>query len=352
MADASDPPQSAAEKLVGVTLLKNWIVEKRLRREEGLSGGSRSCCYRAKSLTGELAFIKAFDFHRELVLGDTEQLESMLREFNHERNVHKHCADLGISRVTRILGAGKVAIDGEAVNFIVCEWAEKCLREEQPPGDARVSAKDRFIALRDAASALSQLHAAGVAHQDVKPSNAVCYGDSNLKLTDLGSSSCESMASPPHDQMALVGQPNYAPYELLYGQPIGTWRGRRFGCDLFLLGNLCFTSFVGSSLTIAALHFLPDHLRHVNDNVRYDEVIPYLLEAHQLLIPSLLGDSLSDDIRDEVVQLVMCLCHPNPLRRGHAKNLINGTAQFGLERFISRFNALAIKASLGSRGSI
>lgn len=341
----------AAECLAGLTLLDKWEVQQRIRHDDGLSGSSRSSCYRASAINGDLAFIKAFDFRRQELGGDTDLLERMVREYNYERNVHYFCRDQGVSRVTRIFGAGKVIVGGEVVHFIVCEWANKCLREHQPPGDIDISSSERFAAMRDITASLAQLHQAGVAHQDIKPSNAVCTEIGSVKLTDLGSSSCEVIDAPPHDLEYLVGQPNYAPYELLYEYPPAGWRRRRFGCDLFLLGNLCFTSFVGVSLSHAALHYIPEHLRHTDFFGDYLEVVPHLIEAHELLIPIMLKGKVPEPFLDEISHLVACLCHPDPLRRGHSKNLQFKNNPFGLEHFISRFDILAKKAKVLRRGT-
>jgi len=343
--------EGAAEQLVGLTLLDEWNVQVRIRHDDGLTGSSRSACYRAASQKGQKAFVKAFDFRRLELHGDTDLLERAVREYNYERDVHYFCVEQGVSRITQIYAAGKIVVGGEVVHFIVCEWADKCLREDQPPGDPAVRVSDRFKALRDATSALAQLHQTGIAHQDVKPSNAVCSDLGLLKLTDLGSSSCERIAAPPHDSQFLVGQPNYAPYELLYGQPLAGFQQRRLACDLFLLGNLCFTSFVGASLSCAALHCIPSQLRHNEYTGNYAEVIPHLKEAHDLLIPVFLKSKVPEPLLRDVVEIVRCLCHPDPNRRGHEKNIKFGNNQFGLERFISNFDILEKKAIIFSRGT-
>lgn len=341
----------AAERLINLTLLDIWKIQQRIRHDDGMTGSSRSACYRAVSPTGDIAFVKAFDFRRQELGGDTDLLERMVREYNYERNVHYFCRERQVSRVTRIYGAGKVIVDGEAVHFLVCEWANKCLREHQPPGDDGVSSSERFAAMRDTAAALAQLHQAGVAHQDIKPSNAVCTDIGFVKLTDLGSSSCEVIDAPPHDLDCLVGQPNYAPYELLYEYPPSNWHRRRFGCDLFLLGNLCFTSFVGGSLSFMALHSIPTQFRHTEFAGDYAEVVPHLMEAHEMLVPTLLKGKIPDSLLDDVVQIIVSLCHPDPFRRGHSKNLQYKNNPFGLERFITTFDVLAKKAKVLHRGA-
>jgi hypothetical protein len=347
---AAPNSQGAAEKLVGLTLLNTWRVFERIRYDDGLSGSSRSACYKAISPSGCFSFVKAFDFRHEELGGDTDSLEKMVREYNYEKNVHIFCADQGVSRVTRIIGADKIVVEGVVVHFLVCEWANRCVREHQPPGSIGVSAHDRFLTMRDTAAALAQLHQSGVAHQDIKPSNAMVTDGGFVKLTDLGSSSCESINSPPHDFNALVGQVNYAPYELLYEQPPNGWRNRRFGCDLFLLGNLCFTTFVGASLSCLALHYIPHNYRHTSFCGDYGEVVPYLLEAHHAIIPRFLSETVPAGLVDDLSLLVSCLCHPDPLRRGHARNLQYHNNPFGLERVITAFDVFAKKAKLIASG--
>ena len=274
----------------------------------------------------------------------------MVREFNYEKNIHNYCVDQNINRITRIYAADKITVDGEVVHFIICEWADKCLRESQPPGDTSISLSARFAALRDVASAHAQLHRAGIAHQDAKPSNAMCPMNGAVKLADLGSSSCERMDAPPHDLDILVGQPGYAPYELLYEQPPSSWRRRRFGCDLFLLGNLCFTSLVGGSVSRLALHWLRPELRPSVFLGHYADVMPHLIEAHELLIPAAISVSVPEAFVHDVSSLISALCHPDPMRRGHPKNLLSNGHPFGLERFVGQLNLLSNRAKVLEHG--
>lgn len=340
-----------AESLLGETLLDKWRVEKRIRHDDGISGSTRSSCYQARSTTGELAFIKAFDFRHEELHGDIDQLELMIREFNYEKNAHNYCVEKKLSRVTRIYGADKIIVSGEAVHFIVCEWAEKSLREHQPPGDVSIPWGERFLALREIASALSQMHSAKMAHQDIKPSNAVCFSGGKLKLADLGSSSCELITPAPHDLQMLVGQPNYAPYELLYEYPQSTWSKRRLGCDIFLMGNICFTTLVGASLSYLVLHALPEEYRPDVYTGDYAQVLPFLITDHSYLIPTILSTILPSDLASDAIQLISSLCHPDPVKRGHYKNINQNYNQYGLERVVSQLDILATKARIHDRGS-
>lgn len=342
-------PEGPAERLVGKALNGKWIVHERLSRDSGDTGQSRSSCYRAVSVDGQAAFVKAFDFRQDDRSGDTERLERNVREFNHERKIHEHCNRL--SRVTRIYDSGTVTVADQAVHFIVCELAAQSFRSWQPPGEASIPAHERLRALRKIASALVQLHGAGVAHQDVKPSNAVCFDGERIKISDLGSSSCQQLPSPPHDEDAVVGQPNYAPYELLYPNAgSSTWQRRRFGCDAYLLGNLIFTAFVGASLTVVVLHGVDEKLRPDRCTCNYEDVLPDLITAQFALVPDFLREYVPDIVADDVIRLVLALTHPDPAKRGLSPGLVQGERQFDLHRSVGALNTLATRAELDSLG--
>lgn len=342
-------PEGPAERLVGLVLNDQWMIHERLVRDGGDTGQSRSSCYRAVSRDGKAAFVKAFDFRQDDRSGDTERLERNVREFNHERKIHEHCNRL--SRITRSYDSGTVMVADQAVHFIVCEFAAQSFRSWQPPGEAGVPAHERLRALRKIASALVQLHGAGVAHQDVKPSNAVCFDGERIKISDLGSSSCQHLPSPPHDDDAVVGQLNYAPYELLYPSAgTSTWQRRRFGCDVFLLGNLIFTAFVGASLTVAVLHGIDEKLRPDCCACSYEEVQSDLITAHFELVPLFLRVFVPAVVAEDVIKLVLALTHPDPARRGLSSGLVQGERQFDLQRSVGTLNTLARRAELDRLG--
>jgi len=103
-------PSSGAEKLEGLLLDSTWYVEKRIQRSVEQSGLARSSCYMAINGQGEHAFIKAYDFRHDDINVDPEKLAEFLAEYLHEKRVHEYCSRL--SRVTRVIGSGKVTVDG------------------------------------------------------------------------------------------------------------------------------------------------------------------------------------------------------------------------------------------------
>lgn len=326
-----------------MTLLNNWKVIERIRRDAVRSGEPRSSCYRAVGKNGENAFIKAFDFRQADIDTDPKSLENMLREFNHERDVHELCRDRRLARITRIHDTSKVVVDGQAVHFLVCEYAPQSLREAQPPGKGCVPAWERLEALRKVAAGVAQLHSIEVAHQDIKASNAVACTCGDVKVSDLGSSSCRTLPPVPHDLLSFCGQPNYAPYELLYSFH-GNWTQRRIGCDMFLLGNMLYTSFAGHSLSVILLHCIPHELRHDKTD-DYELVLPFLIESHNEVLPMVVAETFPPEINEDARKLLMSMCHPDPRIRGLALNR-NKSVQYSLERCISALDLMSRKCQL------
>lgn len=334
-----------ADQLVGMTLSGGWLITEQLARDPGDSGTARAVCYRSKSNEGEWAFVKAYDFRNVETSGDTEALERMVAEYNNEKRIHQHCKDKRLSRVTNILDHGVQIVSGQPVHYIVCEYAESSLRRAHPPGEIGTPTESRLIALRKVASAIVQLHTVGVAHQDIKHSNVAYFNESVIKLTDLGSASCQHLPSPPHDGDALVGQPNLAPYELLYEKRPSSWRSR-FACDTYLLGNMIFTSFVGISVTPVVLHGISSQLHPGIFTGDYQQVLPDLTTQHYELVPEFLSATTPSAILKDVNALVTRLCHPDPSRRGLGVASTAEGMQLDLHRCVSTLNTLAIRARL------
>jgi serine/threonine protein kinase len=337
--------ENRAEKLVGLALNQRWVVLEQISIKADGYGGTRAVCYRAVNTEGAVAFVKAFDFRFDDDSGDTRKLERNVSEFNHEKDLHERCKQL--QRVTRIYDHGKIAVDGYNVHFIICEYAEQSFRNHHPPGDGDVPASERLDALKKITLAILELHSSKVAHQDLKPSNAVRFDDDRIKVTDLGSATCEDL-SAPHDSDVLVGQPTYAPYELLYRSEASMWNKprRRYGCDAFLLGNLIFTVFTGASLSMLLLHAIPEEMQPINFDGHYDEVLPHLTAAHYLCAELALREFVPSVIADDLCRLVVSLCHPDPSQRGLGRGFDRGDRHLDLRRCVGTLNSLAAKAKL------
>jgi len=199
-------------------------------------------------------------------------------------------------------------------------------------------------AMHHASSGLKQLHGAGVAHQDLKPSNLLVFGDRSSKVADLG---CAAIRDgwAPRDGTPIAGDLGYAPPELLYRYLPPDWNVRRLGCDLYLLGGLLVFFILGMSVTALIQSRLDESHRWQQWSGRYQDVLPYVRAAHATMletvkeaVPALLADDLTGIVRE--------LCEPEVELRGHPAERLGSRSPFSVERYVSRFDLLARRAEL------
>ncbi|MDQ2891177.1 MAG: protein kinase [Gemmatimonadota bacterium] len=203
--------------------------------------------------------------------------------------------------------------------------------------------------LHHVASGLMQLHNAEIAHQDLKPSNVLVFGSKSSKIADLGSAALRTRTGPL-DQFTMVGDPAYAPPELLYSHVSPEWNARRFGCDAYLLGSMVVFFFTRTGTTGLILNhldraFWPSILEGGEWTGDYPAVLPYVQEA---FANSLHGLQISapSEFADNLVTIVRQLCEPDPLRRGHPRSRAAHGNPYSLERYVSWFNDLATRAEM------
>jgi hypothetical protein len=94
-------------------------------------------------------------------------------------------------------------------------------------------------------------------------------------------------------------------------------------------------------------------LKHLDPSLRppgnyfgeYREVLPYIRNAFDSALDEFRDHVRPSSIADELCAMVRQLCDPDPGYRGHPTDRM--TNQFSVERYISRFDALARRAELG-----
>ena len=184
-----------------------------------------------------------------------------------------------------------------------------------------------------------QLHGQAIAHQDLKPSNVLRFPDGNLKLGDLGRSSLRGKQAP-HDNMAVPGALNYAPFDLQYGQLPSDWVERRLSTDVFHLGCLTVFTFTNICFPTFVMGQLAEPHRPANWGAPYDQVIPHIQVAMIQALQAI-SDDFPDRFRDDLISIVRDLCHPDPALRGQSG--ARGSAPVGqlwLQRYVSKFDIL------------
>jgi serine/threonine protein kinase len=340
---ASNP----AEMLEGTVLDGGWTVEAKVVPSATATGGNFSVGYIVRHETRGQAFLKALDYSRAFRAQDTAMvLQAMTSAYVFERNLLELCGERNLSRVVRALAAGQFDIgNGQPpVNYLIFERAD---------GDVRshLDAIQEFDAawvlrvLHNVAVGLSQLHAQGIAHQDVKPSNTLIFDGNLSKIADLGCADQIGELSP-RGNLRVAGDPKYAPPELLYSYVSSDWRTRRRGCDLYHLGSMILFLFTGVTTTAALLHYLLVEQYPENWGDPYPDILPHLRNAL---------DEIAEDLRqtlcgrdsDALVSMFRELCDPDPALRGDPKSRKGHHDPYSLQRYIASLDLLARRAEWG-----
>jgi serine/threonine protein kinase len=329
------------ERLEGIELEGGWIVGKRLRETHGATGGVFSEGYRVDNRDGDAAFLKAIDFYDAGFEPDPARaLQPLIESFNFERDLLSKCREKNLDRVVRYITEGKVMLDGHAVQYLILELAERDIRG-QIDLVRRIDLAWQLRVLHHIATGMRQLHSQRIAHQDLKPSNVLVFGDNVCKLGDLGKAAHPDYA-PPHDEEDNPGDKSYSAPELLYGHTLSDWKRRRFGADLYLLGSMIVFIFTRASMTSLIQREL-EHYHHWKIwRGSYEQVLPFVRDAFGRALLKV-KDVMPPEIRTELMAMIRQLCDPDPDLRGHPSNR---GVPYELERYLNELNILARKAEL------
>lgn len=341
-----------AEELSGLVLEGNWKVVSKVERPPQATGSCFSCGYIVESVSGAKGYLKALDYSRALTSPNPARaLQAMTEAFNFELALCEKCSGKRLRRVVRAIGDGKVSVRAEdpasVVQYLIFELADSDVR-------AYLDSFDQFDiawvlrALHHVATGLKELHGAGIAHQDLKPSNVLVFEEEGSKVADLGRGAYKGTLGP-WDELEIAGDKAYAPPELLYGYVGDDWNLRRFGCDAYLLGSMVVFFFGRGSMTGLLFAEMEESYHWRTWSGTFEEVLPYVRDAFGRAVECFKQD-VPDEIREEICVIVRQLCEPYPRLRGHPQNRRGGGNQYSLERYVSKFNLLASKAEYGLLG--
>jgi len=342
----------AVAMLCGLPLTNGWIVKKEIDRSPHASGGTFSHSYLVEK-EGKQGFLKAFDFSHAFESGKNtiEIISALTGAYEHEKEILQICAEKRLSKVVIAIDYGDVQvpnynqIEGK-VFYLIFEMADGDIR-------AQVDTTKRFDALwsmhavKDVCLGLWQVHKQMIAHQDAKPSNILVYKGEGFRISDFGRSS-RNGRNVVHDEFAVAGDRNYSPPELLYGYTHSEFVVRRFGCDLYLLGNLAAFMLAGVNMTASILARLDKQFHPNVWNRTYSEVLPYIQQAFTCVLEDL-KPQIDPIIPKEVWSIIQQLCNPDLSRRGHPRGLGNISEQYSLERYSSQFDRLLQQTQLMAR---
>ena len=342
---------TAASRLVGLTLDQGWTVYQRLERPQDSSGGTFSHSYLARR-GDQIAFVKAFDFSAafEPNVDTMSILKQLTTSYDHERDVLEHCRGRHISNVAIAIGHGSVVVPTMdsmqgRVFYLLFERAE---------GDIRCQMNSLYsqdavwciTALRQVCLGLWQVHRELIAHQDIKPSNILHYGGTDIRISDFGRSSRRGH-SIWYDEHNVAGDMAYAPPELLYGYLDPDFIKRRIGTDLYMLANLAIFLFTGVNLTESILSRLDPQHHYMNSTAQYQTVLPYLQESFGRVLEDISAE-LPRPLTESIIPFVMQLGNPDLAKRGYPKN-VGTRAQYSLEPYVGKLTSMVIEVQIQVR---
>ncbi|WP_034388540.1 protein kinase [Deinococcus sp. YIM 77859] len=345
--------------LHGLTLEGGWRVTGRATTVKGQpAGGHQSVGYFVERADGHPGFLKAIDLSGIIQARNVMRaLQEVTEQFNFEVSLLEHCSDMRLSRVVHAIDHGEHRIPGALipVPYIVFDRADGDVRDH-----LEATTVDDVWLLRcihHVAVGLHQLHTARFAHNDVKPANVLVFEALGSKIGDLGTA-VDASGTSPHGGKAFAGSWDCAPPEVPYlAEQVDAWQhGRR--CDLYMLGGLITFLFTHQHFNTFLKRELPEELLPLfwggDFTGPFEEALPHLLAAFDRAareVEVALRPRLHPSVAGEVTRSIRELCHPDPARRGHPRNL-SGLNPLGLERYISLYDRLVMKAGLArKRGS-
>lgn len=328
-----------ASRLEGKKIGK-WTVLKKREKVPEDNSGFFSTCYTVQNENGELAFLKGYNYVYAFGSRGNSAgiLKFMTENFTYEKDLLEFCTECQMRRVVTAIDSGEYDEDGELipVPYLVFEIAQGSLKNHQELQNPDLAWK--LKAYHGALVGLSQLHQQRIAHQDIKPSNILIFGDNVSKISDLGSATQfgneSNFAGPDHQ-----GDLRYVPIELLYGYFSSEWDIRRFAADLYMMGGLLTYLITGSNFLSLMCQKIPTQHSHKNRGCTYAGALPYIYNAYFDTLREIEA-ILPVKIKKELIEIIAELSHPEPEVRGNPRGLRIVHRQFSLERYISVIDRL------------
>jgi serine/threonine protein kinase len=345
-----------AHLLAGKDLGEGWKVVAPIKRPENATGGNFATAYIVEK-EGKQAFLKAMDLSKALLSENLlEGLQHFTDTIRFEGEILEVCAGKRMNRVVTLLTQGQLELDStnpdplarraSIVFYFIFELADADLRKgiESDP-----TAAQKINVLFNVALGIQQLHQEDIAHQDIKPSNVVLFGELQ-KVADLGRASRRGRTSP-NDTWRFPGDPTYMPPEFAYGFVASEYSDRRLGADLYALGSLMAFLFSLESATPLLFSSLAQHARpDAWKGGDFRDVLPFLIDAHSRVC-DYLESFFPAACRVEMLEAYRQLTHPDPLVRGHPRARAQVGRPHGIDRYTSLFELLRRKQAIADRCS-
>lgn len=330
------------DAIIGEVLEGGWEVRESFSGYTGhFSGG-----YIAVNVkSDEKAFLKVCDLDvaRNMPGDFLENIKILTDTFIFERDLLKECGSRKLKRVVKAYGYGDLPLSNTQfpIPYIIFEYAENIAKSVLQLSETL----DHAILLRylhGVFLGIQQLHAAGIAHQDIKPSNVLVFEGDTSKIADLGRAS-KMGSTIHHDSHIFPGDRAYAPPEFAYGQVSQDWNERRFASDLYMLGSLIIYFYTEVQLTIYWRQNIPSELKPAKMWRHYEQVIPALHDCFSNMY-DVLEPRLAEEFREPMMEMVRQLTNADPKLRGYPKFRQRQGNSYNLEPYVSKLGSLAKRA--------
>ena len=335
-----------AQCLTGLTVENGWKVNKILKKTPNATGGAFSTGYEVEK-DGKKAYLKAVDFSKALQDPDLlKALQLQLEIFNFEKELLEICKNEKLHKVVTPIDSGKVIVPCfppviNTVHYIIFDLADGDIR--------KVYSFEKhdfyfvFSSLHNIAVGIQELHSLNIAHQDIKPSNALVFND-KTKISDIGRASCK--AKPfQYDNYQCPGDRNYIAPEQVYGYHAHNDFTDKFAADMYSFGSLFYFYFYDIPLSSLFQQEFQKNSFSMTNNFE-DDLINWERAFDDILsiTKSDLLKVLKPESCNTIINMIQSLCAPDPRKRGHKKNIAHGLPQYSFERFITELDQLDKKA--------
>lgn len=342
----TSPKDYPARNLSGVTLKNGWKITDKVCYDDTHTGGRYSICYNIDR-EGKTYFLKAYDLLAYIQGDDNhekrfEALDKMTSQFKYETELSKFCQNSRLDKIVSIIDSGiHASTDGTMVPYLIFERADCDVRKFLSI-NSMIENTWKLKSLHEIATGLKQLHGVRVYHQDIKPSNILTYNRES-RITDLGRAVWKEHYCPFVNEL-YIGDKTYMAPEVAYRHHFEDDVEKMLLTEMYLFGSLVCYYFTSTPYNGLLYSQLPQELHHANSGMTYSEVLQPLTEAHAKVISSLRELITVDNhkIKDELIDILDQLCHPDFKKRIHPKISPNASVslKYGMERIVSRLNKL------------
>lgn len=323
-----------------------WSVVMKREKADGDNSGFWSTCYTVVNEKGEYAFMKAYNYSYAFrgTASSADVLRYMTENFTYERDLLSFCAERNMDRVVVAIDSGEYREAAEIlpVPYLVFEIAQGNLKTHE--GLMNPDLVWKLRAFHGALVGLSQLHKAKIAHQDIKPSNILIFGQAYSRISDLGSA---TQLENPSNWLTdgPCGDRRYAPIELLYGYFSPDWYTRRIAADLFMMGGILVFMITGTNFLALIHQRIPDSHKFDRFGGTFEQVRPFVVKAYVEALEEI-RPLIPETVREGLLDVIAQLCHPIPEERGQKPSVDDRRIQYSLERLISKVDLLARKLAI------